>query len=74
MAMAVTVGSDAAARKLQPPPMLWPITRASGPMRPLNGESGSSARDWTFEIGMRVFFPPPRDTYSMMQAQKGGGR
>jgi hypothetical protein len=38
----------------------------------LNGESGSSARDWTFEIGMRVFFPAPREAWKMMQQQQGG--
>ena len=29
-------------------------------------------RDWTVEVGFRVFFPPGKDTYGMMQQQRGG--
>ena len=36
----------------------------------LLGDSGSSDRDWTFEVGMRVMFPAPRETWKMMQAKQ----
>ncbi len=37
----------------------------------IDSDEDSGERNWSFEIGMRYFFPAARETYKMMQGQRG---
>ena len=47
-----------------------PVTQVEAPR--LGPDEDFGDRDWTVELGFRVFFPPGKDTYGMMQQQRGG--